>query len=171
MIRELATAGSRTHWARGYSVERESRMTMQTQTGMTMVEVLVTVLVLAVGLLGLASLQAVALRNNISGYERSQATILAMDMLDKMRLNRTAARAGNYDVSFDEGPADFAGSGEIDLHLNEWLTSLAGTLPSGDGSIDCATNAPICVVTVRWNDARSGGAADSYQTFMVSAEL
>ncbi|RMG35291.1 MAG: type IV pilus modification protein PilV [Gammaproteobacteria bacterium] len=147
------------------------RTTMQTQAGITMVEVLVTVLVLSVGLLGLASLQAVALRNNISGYERSQATVMAMDILDKMRLNRTAARAGNYDVDFDKVPADYTGSGEIDLHLNEWLTSLENTLPSGDGSIDCTTDTPLCVITVRWNDARSNGAADSYQTFVVSAEL
>ena len=50
-------------------------------------EVLIAMLVLAIGLLGLASLQAQSLRFNHDSYVRSQATILAYEIMDKMRAN------------------------------------------------------------------------------------
>ena len=67
--------------------------------GFTMVELLVAVLVLSIGLLGLAGLQAAGLRNNQSAYLRSQATILAYDVADRMRATRAAAAAGAYNIS------------------------------------------------------------------------
>ena len=60
---------------------------MKTNTGFTLIEVLIAMLVLAVGLLGLAGLQATSLKNNQSAYNRSQATQLAYDMADRMRAN------------------------------------------------------------------------------------
>ena len=59
--------------------------------GFTLIEVLIAMLVLAVGLLGLAGLQATSLRNNQSAYNRSQATQLAYDLADRMRANFTEA--------------------------------------------------------------------------------
>ena len=67
------------------------------QKGFTLLEVLVAVLVLAIGLLGLAGLQATSLRVNQSASMRSQATNLAYDMADRIRANRGAALAGSYD--------------------------------------------------------------------------
>ncbi len=55
--------------------------------GFTLIEVLIAMLILAIGLLGLAGLQATSLRNNMSAYNRSQATLLAYDMADRMRAN------------------------------------------------------------------------------------
>jgi type IV pilus modification protein PilV len=63
------------------------------QHGFTLVEVLVTVVILAVGLLGLAGLQAVSMRNNHSAYERTQAVQLAYDMADRVRANTPAVPA------------------------------------------------------------------------------
>ena len=63
------------------------------QRGFTLLEVLIAVMLLAVGLLGLAGLQAVSLRNNHSAYLRSQATMLTYDIIDSMRTNRSAAQA------------------------------------------------------------------------------
>ena len=60
---------------------------MKTHSGFTLIEVLISMLILAVGLLGLAGLQATGLRNNLSAYNRSQATQLAYDMADRMRAN------------------------------------------------------------------------------------
>ena len=60
---------------------------MKKNIGFTLIEVLVAMLVLAVGLLGLAGLQATSLRNNQSAYNRSQATQLAYDIADRMRAN------------------------------------------------------------------------------------
>ena len=63
---------------------------MNTIKGFTLIEVLIAMLVLAVGLLGLASLQAYSLRNTQSAYNRSLATELAYDLADRMRANMRA---------------------------------------------------------------------------------
>lgn len=68
------------------------------QAGYGLIEVLVAVLVLAVGLLGLAGLQTQSLRFNNEAYFRTQATMLAMDMADRLRSNLKTARTspGSY---------------------------------------------------------------------------
>src|SRR6185295_1538044 len=75
--------------------------------GFTMIEVLVSLVVLSIGLLGVAALQLTSLRSNHSSAMRSQATFLAYDIIDRMRANRAAAIAGKYDIAID---ADATGS-------------------------------------------------------------
>jgi len=67
---------------------------MKKHKGFTLIEVLVSMIVLAIGLLGLAGLQMSSLRNNLSAYHRSQATQLAYDMADRMRTNIADAKLG-----------------------------------------------------------------------------
>ena len=69
------------------------------QVGFTLVEVLVALLVLSFGLLGLAMLQVAGQKFTSDSYMRSQATILAYDIIDRMRANKVAADAGNYCVT------------------------------------------------------------------------
>ena len=64
--------------------------------GFTMLEVLVAILVLSLGLLGLAGLQTVGLRNNAGSAQRTIATQLAYDMADRMRANYASVLAGDY---------------------------------------------------------------------------
>jgi type IV pilus assembly protein PilV len=67
--------------------------------GFSLIEVLVALLVLSIGLLGLAALQATSIKYNTDSYTRTQATILAYDIIDRMRLNGTAVASGGiYDV-------------------------------------------------------------------------
>ncbi|MCC6529491.1 MAG: type IV pilus modification protein PilV, partial [Pseudomonadales bacterium] len=61
--------------------------------GFTLIELLVALLVLGVALLGLAGLQSVAVQENRSALLRTQATVAAQEMLDRMRANRTEALA------------------------------------------------------------------------------
>jgi type IV pilus assembly protein PilV len=67
--------------------------------GFTLLEILIAILVLSIGLLGLAGLQAASFRYNTDSYLRTQATLLAYDMMDRMRANPAAVSAGNYDVA------------------------------------------------------------------------
>jgi len=67
-----------------------------TVRGFTLIEILIALLVLSLGLIGLAMLQATGLRFNNDSYMRSQATILAYDIIDRMRANKTSADAGDY---------------------------------------------------------------------------
>ena len=69
---------------------------LRPERGFTLIEILVAVLVLSFGLLGLAMLQSTGLRFNTDSYLRSQATILAYDLIDRMRANKAGADAGNY---------------------------------------------------------------------------
>jgi type IV pilus assembly protein PilV len=67
--------------------------------GFTLIEVLVSVVVFSIGLIGLASLQTIALKNNNTSYMRSQAILLAQDIADRMRANRVAIDAGAYNMA------------------------------------------------------------------------
>jgi type IV pilus assembly protein PilV len=68
----------------------------KTSRGFTMLEVLVALLVLTLGLLGLAGLQTVGLRNNTASAQRTIATQLAYDMSDRMRANSWSVISSDY---------------------------------------------------------------------------
>ena len=130
--------------------------------GFSLLEVLVTLVIISVGLLGLAGLQATGLKNNQGALLRSQATTLAYDIIDRMRANRQAALAENYNIALGATPS---GSGMVQTDLTAWKASLAQFLPSGDGSIS-VTAAGAVTVQVRWDDARvtGGSATSTFQT-------
>jgi len=147
------------------------------QRGFTLLEVLIAVMLLAVGLLGLAGLQAVSLRNNHSAYLRSQATMLTYDIIDSMRTNRSAAQAANYDIAIGTpasasppdcmaGPCDESQMATADIA--DWKQRLASLMPSGDGAVARLGN--VVTVTVQWVDGR--GAVDAVpKQFATSTEL
>ena len=64
--------------------------------GFSLIEILITLVVLSIGLLGLAALHAEGLKSGRSAYLRTKAVGFASDMADRMRANRPAAIAGNY---------------------------------------------------------------------------
>ena len=64
---------------------------MQRSRGFTLLEVLIALIIMAIGSLGLGQLQLISLKNNQSSYFRSQANLLAVDMMDRMRINSTVA--------------------------------------------------------------------------------
>jgi len=147
------------------------------QAGMSMIEVLVAIVVISLGLLGLAGLQATSLKNNYSAHTRAQAMQYAQDMLDRMRANRAAALNGNYDLVMTAAAP--ACNNAVTCDLSEWMADIA-TLPAGDACVSLATATDdLCfvpnagsnaddacdgvangnaVVVVRWDDSRSGGA-------------
>jgi type IV pilus assembly protein PilV len=122
------------------------------QSGFTMVEVLIALIVLAIGLLGLAGLQASALRNDQAAFMRTQATVLAYDIADRMRANNAAVIAGNYSYDPAADPAPVASAGCNTLagcpaaqmagnDLSEWLVSLNTYLPQAIGTV-CIDSTP-----------------------------
>jgi len=122
------------------------------QRGVAMIEVLVAFFVLAIGLMGLIGMQMKALRFNQGAYQRSQATVSVYDMIDRMRLNSTAAVAKNYNISWASTAT--AGTSVVSQDLSAWLTSVSGNLPEGQGQITCDNN-KICKIEVRWRDRLS----------------
>lgn len=124
------------------------------QRGATLIEVLIAMFILAIGLLGLAGLQAVSTQSNQGASYRSQATILASDIVERMRTNRTQALAGNYTTStFPISSNSHRVEGtQAQRDLAEWLNNLANSLPQGTGTI--LTDSNIITISIRWDDGR-----------------
>jgi type IV pilus assembly protein PilV len=124
--------------------------------GLTLVEILVALLVLSIGLLGLAGLQTASLRFNTSAYFRTQATALAYSLADRMRANRQAALDGAYTFGFEADPPACGvpdGSGTVpQQEIAAWRNALACSLPQSTGSV--AQNGNVFTFTVRWDDSQ-----------------
>jgi type IV pilus assembly protein PilV len=122
--------------------------------GMTLVEVLVTMVITSVGLLGVAAMQLTSLRSNYDAYVRSQAAMLAADLLDRMRANRDEALGGNYVAAL----GTFSGTGAVwQADVRDWKATLAAQLPNGDGSVataavDAAGNVTLVRISIQWTE-------------------
>ncbi len=146
--------------------------------GFTLIEMLIAMIVLSVGLLGLAKLQSTGLRMNDSAYFRSQAVSLGYDMFDRMRGNRTQALAMAYDTD-DDGAfgGAAAGGGLAAADVAQWQALIDNLLPGAaadkEGNVTCVnpagTNIVRCQVTVQWDDSRAGGVAN--QSIVLESQI
>jgi type IV pilus assembly protein PilV len=129
------------------------------QRGLSLIEVLVAIVIISLGLLGMAGLQASGLRTSQSAFYRAQAAQFANDMAERMRANLGDAR--NYTLTMAATPP--TGTTVMDRDRADWLARLAA-LPAGDGSIavDLASN--TVTIVVQWDDTRGGGAANANYT-------
>jgi len=134
-----------------------AQATLRAESGFSLLEVLVTLVVLSLGILGVAGLQNVALKNAHSALLRAQAAQYAYDMADRMRVNReaavgTATVAGAYNRALDD-PAP-TGSSLADRDRAGWLAQVRG-LPQGAGAIAVDANGNA-TITVRWDETAFG---------------
>nr|WP_296935079.1 type IV pilus modification protein PilV [uncultured Marinobacter sp.] len=145
--------------------------------GFTMIEILVTLFILAIGLLGLAGLLFEGMRNNQGSYLRTQASILAYDMADRMRANRAEAQGGSYggfstatiqSTTLPACTGQAAGctpSDQVTVDQVEWTLQVQGTggdmamLPGGVGTIAHDAASGIYTVTIQWDEASRAGDA------------
>jgi type IV pilus assembly protein PilV len=162
---------------------------MNKNNGFTLIEVLIATLVLAVGLLGLAGLQAAGIKNNLSAYNRSQATQLAYDMADRMRANKNESldpTTGNVIATskyLTTTPANAAaqascttttgctGAQMAQNDLFQWNAALTGILTGGTGTITAVAATQVFTVTIKWDDNRDGAVNASDPSFSVSFQL
>ena len=124
--------------------------------GLTLVEILIALLVLSIGMLGLASLQTMSLRFNTSAYYRTQATALAYGLADRMRANRQAALNDLYTVAVQNPPPACSvpnGGGTVPQQdIATWRSALACRLPLSTGSV--IRNGNEFTFTVVWDDSQ-----------------
>jgi type IV pilus assembly protein PilV len=135
--------------------------------GFTLIEVLIAIIVLALGLLGLAGMEASSLASNQSAYNRSQATQMAYDIADRMRANRNviasyvgnpavavcATIVNNQCVSCNSAANACTPAQMATKDLWEWNRSLQA-LPSGAGEI-VAKGATVYGINVSWRDDKN----------------
>lgn|SRR5690606_22884901 len=132
--------------------------------GYSLLEVLVTVFVLSVGLLGIAALFLSTLLDSRIAIQRSKATAFATDMIERMRANRSAAEsyasaspASHNCRTTKDAAASTCSPAALAAHdLYEWNTTLADPLsglPEGRGEIRRTASAPpTYTVEVSWRD-------------------
>jgi len=138
-----------------------------TQSGVGLIEVLVAVLVLSIGFLGVAALEARSLSTNNSAMARSMATISSYSILDAMRADVGNAKAGVYNTASPLSAASCpaAGTSLASAQLAQWCNQLGtnfGKVSTTTGSIQCSA-AGLCTVTVSYDDSRAGWGGSTSQ--------
>lgn len=147
---------------------RKSRpLNRQQSAGLTLVEILITLLVISIGLLGVAGLHALSLRNNYDALMRSHASALASDIIDRMRANPAAVvEDGDYDdAELDSNPEIEDDSSQALIDVSEWKDTLAVQLPNGKGAIAVDSATGVVTVQVQW------GERTNTMTFVTETEI
>jgi type IV pilus assembly protein PilV len=150
---------------------------MNRQAGASLIEVLVAVLVLSIGFLGIAALQALSMSTNNSAMARSMATIGSYSILDAMRADAANARAGVYNTKTPITPSPCSTPATpttlSDAQLGQWCNQLGhflGATASTKGAINCTTTGD-CTITITFDDSRSGAGGTNDQTITTRAML
>ncbi len=132
------------------------------QRGDTMIEVLVTIIVIAIGVLGAAALQVTTLKNLSSSHSATVAALVAEDLSERMRANPDAALADDYvhnaaPAAFPDCAANTCDEAELASYdMGSWWNQLTALLPVGSGEVTRIAGTDTFVVTVRWDEDRSG---------------
>lgn len=157
---------------------------LTTLAGSTLIEVLVSLLVLSFGMLGMAGVQAVSLRGNQAAYFRTVATTVSLDVVERMRANIVGVADGNYDDAAGAATANcFTVTGCTAAQMAaqdilDWSTTVAALLPLG-ASVVCLDSTPtdgtaggnacdgagsIYAIKLWWDDDRDGTADQAFRT-------
>lgn len=131
------------------------------QSGFSLLEVLITLLITAVGLMGFAAMMLNSMKTNRIAMQRSVATAYAYDIIDCMRANRTAAVAGNYTVDFDE---TLSGTTVAAEDVTAWKTALSENLPGGKGQIKVDDYDNTVTVEVKWTETVNSSQDHTWET-------
>lgn len=141
------------------------------QQGFSIIEVLISMLVISIGLLGMAGLQTTGIQQSHNSYLKTQASLLAYDMADRMRSNLQGVADGRYnDVNSIDNPVEnepscvtdgnpCSASETASSDIYNWTHadangSIAATLPAGQGMV--ANDGGIFTITVLWDENRTG---------------
>ena len=140
------------------------RSSARAQRGVSMIEVLIAIVVLAVGALGFAGVQMVAMQKSEDANYRSHAMLIAQDAVERMQANVAAFHAGDYLKGKIDPPSSAPNqtcSSECDLAaLDKQQLAFAASNSLPDGQImiaDCPFNGLACVAIAWGNDADVSG--------------
>jgi len=145
----------------------------QFNRGFSLIEVLVALVVLSIGLMGMAGLQQTGVRNNHNALLHSQASMLAYEIADFMRSNSKAVRFGRYNTDTAQTDNPPACADTI------WSNHLSEHLPLGTGMVECLDNntsdfnpcsiGSVVKISVSWVETDIGGAEN--MTFVTEVAL
>ena len=135
-------------------------------SGFTMIEVLVTLVIIALTLFGTAGLQSFAMKMNQGGQLRTQAVILALDLLERMEANNPAAVGGNaygsgtyavsslptaYTTDCYSSPCSTSALATYDLY--QFRQKLLAQLPNASATITISGTGPFTyTLQISWEE-------------------
>ena len=144
------------------------------QHGFSLLEVLIAVLIVGIGLLGISALQITTSVYTESSMHRGHTSMLAREIIERMRVNVDQAKTGSYDINTlptlttdCTGAATDCTPTEIRQHdLRSWGARVTALLPGGDAIIDTDTSTdPVEItVTLIWTGRNSAGMDDEAST-------
>lgn len=133
------------------------------QQGLSLIESMIALLVISIGLLGIAALQITSMSQNTSALNHSQAVWLAYNMSDRILANYD--EFDNYDGVDTSNSysgdcvASACSTGQmLDADAAEWSDMIDNSLPAGRGMV--TSNADGLLVTVMWDDEGTGATGD-----------
>ena len=129
------------------------KRSLSTSSGFTLIEVLVTLVIMDIGILGLAGLQMTSLNSQFESYQRAQALLLVEDMANRLRANSVAARAGGYPEASDYGLREDVDCTTLTViaerDLCEWNDAVAGVeVVEGGRNMGSAMGARGCIENI-----------------------
>lgn len=131
---------------------------MRNQQGFTMIEVLIAMLILAIGLLGVAGVQTLSLKMNNNANIRSQISYYADNIVEVMRADVKGVKAGEYD-NIDSSKSTVCGSctsGSVaDQAVTQWNRELQANIPSAQEKV--TVNGGVAKVVITWTERNEGG--------------
>ncbi|TLP77832.1 type IV pilus modification protein PilV [Pseudomonas nitroreducens] len=160
-------------------------MIQRRQGGFTLIEVLIALLVLAIGLLGMASLTMTSLQSNQGAYLRGQASMLAYDYVERMRGNLPQALLATspYEINLASGAtrtnpdcrtktAGCTASQLANQDIFDWWGNLQLAIPGSSATVTKAnTNEYQVVISWTESDAQQHSTATQAQNFTVRVNL
>ena len=136
---------------------------------------MVTLAIVSFGLLGIAGIVANSLKSNQTSHVRTQASILAYDIIERMRANRATAEQSPspYNLSLNVAPPNGETVAENDLL--QWRRAIADALPEGKGSVAIDGDTQKITVVIRWMqrklDRGSPATAEEAQQITIETRL
>lgn len=134
-----------------------------TQAGFSLLEVLVALVVLSIGLLGVAALQTYSVKYNHQSYQRTQSVILSDAIVDRMRANPDAVNAGTFTIPYGTPassytpaagcPATCASATDLATYdIFQWLSTIAAPGMLTNGRAGITTDGTRHTITITWQE-------------------
>jgi type IV pilus assembly protein PilV len=138
------------------------------QSGATLIEVLVSMLIIMLGILGAMGLKVASAKAAAESNLRSSAAMYAQDMFERVRANPNRANNNEYNVNIGDAlvtPATTIAQAD----LLEWYQRLDANLPSGTATISVL--ASQATVTIQWLERSTANSTGQTVTFSFSSLL
>lgn len=152
--------------------------------GTSLLEIMISLAVMSVGLLGIGALQVAGLKSNRDAFFYSQAALLANDLAERVRANPTAAATYAMTMTSAHSATENCETNRCSademahFDLNQWTSALSSQLGAAAGAVIFTAGTPSQLqVTLRWKGmnegscSASGGTGSDYQCFRLTIDV